>query len=301
MNTCDIIIPAYNNPAVLQRGLAALIKQSTLRQWRVKVIIIDDGSSPPIKLPAINSQFPLVLLSQAHAGAAAARNQGIAASTADILVFLGADILLRPTALRQHLAFHQQNPDQRKAALGMVMWDPRIRPTPFMEWMMHGGHHNNFDAILGKQTADPKHFFYGSHVSLKRAAIPKGGFPEMYNQYGWEDLDLGWQLAKQGIVLHVLHTAVGLHDHPYSARAIYTRQYAAGQGMPLFQARHPDNPTLPHMSRSARQKLIFYRMPPVRSVLQKIIGKLGKQYSLPRLFAAITTAEFWLGVIAREK
>ena len=48
----------------------------------------------------------ITVIRQDHLGAAAARNSGLKESSADILLFLGADIPLRPNALIELLVFH---------------------------------------------------------------------------------------------------------------------------------------------------------------------------------------------------
>lgn len=307
MPSCDIIIPTYNNSQVISHTLAALNEQNIPSNWQIQIVIIDDGSQPPLKLQITNypasdgtpsaggGKLQITVLHQKHAGAATARNRGLKESSADILLFLGADILLRPNALTEHLTFHEQNPDKKHAALGMVKWDPRLHPTPFMEWMIHGGQQNDFDTLLGKNIAAPEHFFYGSHISVKRSIMSDVTFPTIYKQYGWEDLDVGCQLKAKGLQLSVLHQAVGLHRHGYTANQIYKRQYRAGQGLTTFKGRHETTLKFPTLSRRAHQKLIFYRMPIVRTFLKHIIGTLSQSKSLPWLFMATTTAEFWLG------
>ncbi len=301
MNSCDVVIPTYNNPDVLNLTVSDLEEQYVPPGWQVRVVIVDDGSSAPIKKPAIKRNMTSMILRQQHAGAATARNRGVKESVADIILFLGDDILLRPGALAGHLEFHSRNKKEKSAALGMVRWDPRLRPTPFMEWMTHGGPQNNFDSLLGEKVASPKHFFFGSHVSAKRSLLQKSPFPTEYKGYGWEDLDVGCDLEAKGVELAILHQAIGLHRHSYTPEKIYRRQYAAGQGIATFKNRHKGKTTFPSLSRRASRKLVFYRMPGVRRVAQRVMGAIGQKKSAPRLFEGITTAEFWMGAKSSGK
>ena len=91
--------------------------------------------SRSVKNPGLTHQ----VITGSHTGAAGARNRALAHAHGDIVLFLGADISLRPQALAEHLRFHEAHPAVHAGALGFVLWDPRLRPTPLMEWMTHGG------------------------------------------------------------------------------------------------------------------------------------------------------------------
>ena len=303
MPTCDIIIPAYNNADVLPLTLAALQEQGVPAGWEVGVIVADDGStdSTPavissMRRPLAARGLRLTCLRDVHAGAARARNRALAMSKADIVFFLGADIILRPSSLAAHLQFHQHS-RSAAAALGMVRWDPRLLPTPLMEWMVHSGPQNDFDSLLGTPTANPTHFFFGSHLSIPRKFLPRGGFPIDYESYGWEDLDLGRQLAKEGMRLAVLHAAVGLHRHAYSAADVYRRQRSVGRGVGIYAQRYPKAQILPPVTLRRWLKIRAYQLSGARLVLRLSMRILAPRYSLPRLFLLITAAEYWLGVL----
>jgi GT2 family glycosyltransferase len=176
-----------------------------------------------------------------------------------------------------------------------------------MEWMMHGGQQNNFDALLGTTSADPRHFFYGAFISMKRSMIHKKQFPAMYKQYGWEDIDFGRQLADDGITLTVLHNALALHHHAYTADDIYKRQYHTGRGILMFKERYPDiecevpkGCEVPiHAKR--RLKLYIYHISGMRSVIHWILSNVAHKYCFPRLFLTATAMEFWYGAWKRQK
>lgn len=301
MPKVDILIPVYNRVPVLRLTLDALWQQTIPAGWEAGVIICDDGSlSHVADIIAALTPPPtwqdIQVIRQPHQGIAAARNRALAISRADIVLFLGADILLRPLALAAHLDFHQAHPQPNLGALGYIVWDPLLHPTPFMQWMTHGGPQNNFDALLGENMADPRHHFYGSHISLKRPFLSGASFRSGYEPYGWEDLDMGHQLRSRGLKLHVLHQAVGLHHHRYPAKAIYRRQYAIGTTMPAFIAANGTQPS-PTLTRSRRLKVLLYRFTGVRALLHLIISLYGGKHSLPRLYHRVTAAELWYGVM----
>ncbi|WP_095587758.1 glycosyltransferase family 2 protein [Actibacterium ureilyticum] len=95
-----IIIPHYNDHARLERCLTALLRNDLTG---AEVVVADNRSDPP--LDALAAQFPTVrFVTEPTRGAAAARNRGVAETTAPLLFFLDADCVPAPdwvaTALR---------------------------------------------------------------------------------------------------------------------------------------------------------------------------------------------------------
>ena len=88
----SIIIPTYERPKRLAVCLKALGGLDYPRE-RFEVIVVDDGSRrPPEAVVAeFNGNFDVMLLTQAHAGPATARNTGAAQAKGDILAFTDDD------------------------------------------------------------------------------------------------------------------------------------------------------------------------------------------------------------------
>lgn len=298
--TCDIIIPTHQNARVLSETLAALFQQKIPPAWRVRVLISDDGSTDGTVALARETPLPpaweKIIIQGPHTGPGGARNRALEQTAGEIIFFLGADILLRPQVLVQHLIFHKQHPSLPDAALGLVRWDPRLLPTPLMEWMEHGGPQNDFDSLLGAAAADPARYFYGSHLSVKSQFLRRTRFPENFGHYGWEDLSLGRELKKQGLVLHVLHQAVSLHRHSYSPADIAHRQFAVGLNILRFQAKHPGASIAPRRSLGSHVRRWLFIASGGQIILYWCIVFLGRSLSLPKAFLVFTANEFWKGV-----
>lgn len=300
----DIIIPTYNNAATILDVLRALMSQCNPARWRWRILISDDGSRDTtvnlIKNMPRQPPWPIHLTMGRHRGPAAARNRALAESSADIILFLGADVILQAGALAAHASFHLEHPDQQYAAVGHVRWDPRVHPTPLMEWMTHGGPQNDFDSLLGQTSADPSHYFYGSHLSLKKSVLNQEAWPEAFAAYGWEDLDLGRRLGQKGLQLKPLMSARGLHRHYYSVSDIQKRQRVAGKGLLLYQQRHPADPILPPITWRSRAKLFFLNYSGLQLALRFFLRYSGKRWTTPRLFFIFTTVEYWRGIIKTQ-
>ena len=287
----------FNNAAVVPHTLAALAIQAYPPHWHLKLILSDDGSTENSRTQLETDAFPwpVQTMPAAHAGAAAARNRALAAADSDLIFFLGADIILRPGALALHLNFHTAHPAANDAALGMVRWDPRCHPSPLMEWMTHGGPQNNFDALLAQTHAPAEHYFYASHLSLKRSQFKSAHFATDFEFYGWEDLELGRRLAGE-LKLHVLHRAIGLHHHTYPPAAIYRRQRLIGQGLTTYQRRHPTASLIPPRGRWHRIKCAAVHYLGILALGRGLAAYTALRWSTPRLFTHLAAAEFWLGV-----
>jgi glycosyltransferase involved in cell wall biosynthesis len=91
----SVVIPAYDAQATV---LAAVRSAQAQAQdgFEVEVVVVDDGSRDATVDVARSAGDGVVVLSQANAGPAAARNTGIAAASGDLLAFLDADDELLP-------------------------------------------------------------------------------------------------------------------------------------------------------------------------------------------------------------
>lgn len=83
----SIIIPSYNRAALLRRAINSVLREATPSD---EILVIDDGSSD--ETPAVVTRYGSVrYIRQAHAGAGAARNRGIAESRNPLVAFLDSD------------------------------------------------------------------------------------------------------------------------------------------------------------------------------------------------------------------
>lgn len=278
----DIIIPARNNAPTLPRVLTALQEQVSPRDH---VMVVDDGStdSTPDVLAAARRVWGDRLhgLRQAAAGPAAARNAGVAAGQSPLLVFLGADCIPQPRWLARHQAVHRRFPEETVGCVGWVSWDPTIPPTPLMVWAEHGGDQNAFGLLAGQEWVSPRHATYGANLSLKRSFFaPAGGYDAVrFPAYGWEDLELGLRLERQGFRLRFEPSARVWHAHRYPAAEVRSRAVSVGRGFSALQALHPEVGALP--------------LPHGRN---RLLGAVARGVGLDRAawFLAARTADRWV-------
>jgi GT2 family glycosyltransferase len=100
----SIVIPAYGHQDKLDLVLAGLAAQS-YPDHLMEVIVVDDGSSPPIRLPELMpANTRLVQSAPGGWGSAHAVRTGIAASAYDVILRLDNDML----AYREHVEAHMR-------------------------------------------------------------------------------------------------------------------------------------------------------------------------------------------------
>jgi glycosyltransferase involved in cell wall biosynthesis len=94
----SVIIPAYNAAATLGEAIASVLGQSC-RDF--ELIVVNDGSTDNTAeiLGGFDQRFTVI--NQPNAGAAAARNKGLAAACGTYIAFLDADDFWRPELLAQ--------------------------------------------------------------------------------------------------------------------------------------------------------------------------------------------------------
>jgi glycosyltransferase involved in cell wall biosynthesis len=107
----SVVIPAYNVAAYLDIALASVHAQSL---QPAEIIVVDDGSTDATR--ALAERAGVRVLAQANAGAAAARNAGVAAAVSPWIAFLDADDRWLPDKLERQWAALEAAPEARVLA-----------------------------------------------------------------------------------------------------------------------------------------------------------------------------------------
>lgn len=199
MKDVSVVVPAYNQADLLGHALRALLDQ-TLAPDRYEVVVVDDGSTDdtPRVVEALAPRIRLVRF-PANRGRSAARNAGIRAARAGLIVFVDSDVLVRPDFLDQHRRTHAGH-GREVLSRGPVVAVPSV------------------DAAAGARVprfaASPA-YLDTANAGVARAALERAGmFDESFPGYGWEDLELGIRLRRAGVRRVFCPQAVAFHVQP---------------------------------------------------------------------------------------
>lgn len=216
----SVIVVHYEQQAELDRTLAALNRQSHPRE-RTEVIVVDDGSPEPPRVPA-----GVRLLRQADEGfrAATARNLGASIATGDVLCFLDADTVPEPDYLTRMIRLPALAPEavvvgrRRHAELAGLPVDAPVEEAgpgaelPEPQWL-RDGYRDTRDLL----DADDRAYRYviSATLACSRWFFERvGGFDEQFRAYGGEDWEWAYRAWLGGAVLAHVRDAVTWHDGP---------------------------------------------------------------------------------------
>ncbi|KOX18257.1 glycosyltransferase family A protein [Nocardiopsis sp. NRRL B-16309] len=275
----SVVIPAYGGQEKLDLTLASLAAQSYPAEL-MEVVVVDDGSDPPLLLPPIRPEHTRIVPSLPGGWARGhAVNSGAAASTADVLLFLDADMI----AFREHVEAqmrwhhladyvavtgHLRCVDHRSGALapGEVL-DAVRRGEPEalvdgqgdeLAWLRRA-----YDRTANLRTAGLAAFryFIGATGSVRRAFFEEAGGADSELILG-EDTHLGYRFAQHG--------------------AVFVPETDAGSW-------HLGRPQMEHRKEDGAR----YRYPLVGNRLPLIgngVRSPARQWQVPRVDAVVDTA-----------
>lgn len=228
----SIVIPCYNNHRELGLTLIGLSVQ-TYPLRSVEVIVVDDGSSPPLEelLSHFRDTLDIRYIRQERRGyrVATARNKGIQQASGSIVICLDSDMLPVPHLIEAH-AYHfiQQNPI---ATIGYRRYIDASTITPELIRTSFGAIHqlpdiasaSNWGKDLDRRLPEfanfamhpaPYNCFHGCNVAFgKSDAIRVGLFDDEFNgHWGYEDIEFGYRLWRSGVRLLPVPAALAFHQ-----------------------------------------------------------------------------------------
>lgn len=188
MGSLSVIVPTFQPGPYFAETLASLERQTVAPS---EVVVVDDGSDPPVVLPP--HQLPIRLLRIDHAGIGGARNAGVRATTAPLVHICDHDDLLEPTFFERMLARFTSEPSIHVAhsSCGYIDSDGVVLPgrLPYRPPPTGGRR-----AVLASLLTE-NHIASVSAVFRRSAFLRVGGFRSLDYVQDW---DFWLRLASTG-------------------------------------------------------------------------------------------------------
>jgi GT2 family glycosyltransferase len=223
----SVVVPTYGRRAQLAACLDALADQDFPRE-RFEVIVVDDGSMPPVGDGVAPPRAPLdlKLLAQSNAGPAAARNRGAAQARGRFLAFTDDDCLPDARWLNALAARFDASPD---ALVGGRTVNA-----------LAGNHYSAtsqliIDVVYAHYNAGGggASFFASNNFAVPATAFREaGGFDEGFRCS--EDREFCDRWRARGLRLVYAPEAIVHHAHALGALALWRQHFGYGRGAMRF-------------------------------------------------------------------
>lgn len=223
----SVVVTYYEAPEALDLTLAALEGQDYPPEL-FEVVIVDDGSNPPLATPA-GSPLSIRVVHQEDLGfgLARARNTGARAASHGILVFLDCDMVPEAGWLRGHARWHHAAGDAVTLGFrahvdvaGISAGDVRGRtgsledlfagrPSQRPEWIEF--HMSRTDDLTRED--DIFRAVTGGNLGVSKEFYETvGGYDESFTQWGTEDTEFGYRAYTRGGLLVPARDAMCWHQ-----------------------------------------------------------------------------------------
>ncbi len=199
----SIIIPAFNEEAILPRSLKILKSQIGALKWRSEIIVVDNNSTDRTAEVAMEAGARVVF--EPHNQIARARNTGGRAAKGEWLIFIDADTYPGDELLKATL---DRLSSQKYYGGGAIMtFDIRVdwlsqRMAGFWNWLAR-----NMNWSAG-----------GYFFCVKEAFTKTGGFRETV--YAGEEVDFSQNLKRWGKARNMKFAFLNEHQAITSARKL---------------------------------------------------------------------------------
>ncbi|HEX8161609.1 MAG TPA: glycosyltransferase [Pyrinomonadaceae bacterium] len=223
----SVIIPTRGRHAQLAACLASLAAQEFARR-DFEVVVVDDGSAPPVGdcVAPFRARLDLKVYAQANAGPAAARNRGAAHARGRFLAFTDDDCLPDARWLAALAARLDASPDalvggRTVNALASNAYSATSQLI--------------IDVVYGHYNADGggARFFASNNFAARRGPFREaGGFDESFRCS--EDRDFCDRWLARGRRLVYAPEALVRHAHALGARSLWRQHFGYGRGAYRF-------------------------------------------------------------------
>jgi glycosyltransferase involved in cell wall biosynthesis len=214
-----VLIATRDRREGVRRTLEALAAQSTTRPF--EVVVVDDGSAPPVEPGDLSVVPGARLLRATGAGPARARNLGLADAAGEVIAFTDDDTVPDSGWLEAALAYLDGNPE----AVGV---EGPILSLPY-------------DALyeLSLEATEPGAYFTANVAYRRHVLEAVHGFDESFPFPHCEDLDLAYRAQRLGPIGYAQTMTIRHVPRPITVREFARRGRYVASEFELLK-RHPD-------------------------------------------------------------
>ena len=226
----SVIIPAHNPEQTISPVLESVLNQEL--DSELEVIVVNNASTD--HTVELVKRYPVLLLElKENQGAGSALNYGAERAGGEILVFVGAALVLLPGSLKLIEDFFAQNPE-----FAGVVGNYTALPG---DNNFASVYHNLFTVYHHQLTEPGIEWFWGALSAVRREVFLKlGGFNTTYPGAGAEDIELGYRLAEAGYKICYLPELRGIHLQRIKlSTMLYNDYHKSVLGLKLYLTRKP--------------------------------------------------------------
>lgn len=222
-----VVLPCYMGQDELALTFASLSKQ-TYPHDLLEVIVVDDGSVPPIELPSeLPFKASILMQERDGFGLARARNLGAEKAVGEILIFLDCDMIPEPQLVEAHARWHHvhkfsltlgfrhhadfsefsaQDLSEADEPKSLIVGKVVTRP----EWIEF---HMRRTKDLTSDDMDLFRIATGGNLGVRKSFFEDiGGFDASFKQWGGEDIEFGFRAFNSGGLLIPERLATAWHQ-----------------------------------------------------------------------------------------
>lgn len=231
----SVLIPTYRRPDKLRRCLESLAGQRTAARFEI-IVGVDGGDGAPtssdipesIRSAVRVEQFPKI-------GYIAVRRRMLHSARGRLLLSLNDDVEAAPDLVQRHIEAHASG---LRVIGGSATWKPVDSPTLFDQLVQQ----TNLIFFAPPSDRPPTYRdCYGLNMSVPTSlARDHGGFPDILDAYGYDDIELAYRLIWAGATLALVPDAGVVHDHRYAPSDVLRREYLLGRSAWTYAGINPD-------------------------------------------------------------
>ncbi|MBT6121453.1 glycosyltransferase [bacterium] len=232
----SVVIGTYNQKDKLRRVLDSFFNQ-TMPAPEYEIIVIDSGSTDGTKelMDSYSPDCGYKPIVQRNEGKSGARNRGVTESNGKYIIITDADMIADKEFVKTHYDAHLETKGTVCfEGVTYNMTDYHWPPDPKKIFPYITGNYPN------KKRLGWYYFLTGNISFPKELFLSVNGFDMDFQNYGWEDIEMGYRLFQKNVPLRYLKGAINYHYHVISKEEEVERNVDKGDSARILLRKHPE-------------------------------------------------------------